>query len=148
VQNRWPLPTCPRRRQTKTAWNPFLSVGSPEFLEGLRWGGITGGGVGLLVGLAWRRWRRKPAPLTGLAATLAAPLAMAVTRPIQSTVWAGLGLLVLSGVAFLGPADFRSWCFSRCFLVPYGEALTPAALLDRISSSIGRGITQRASDWC
>jgi hypothetical protein len=107
-----------------------------------------GGGVGLLVGLAWRRWRRKPAPLTGLAATLAAPLAMAVTRPIQSTVWAGLGLLVLSGVAFLGPADFRSWCFSRCFLVPYGEALTPAALLDRISSSIGRGITQRASDWC
>jgi hypothetical protein len=23
---------------------PFLSVGSPEFLEGLRWGGITGGG--------------------------------------------------------------------------------------------------------
>lgn len=75
------------------------AVGSPEFLAGLRWGGITGTAA-LLVGIAWRRWRQQPAAVAGLAAIVAAALAMSVTRPLSPSAWAGLGLLALAGAIF------------------------------------------------
>ncbi|MGH8928762.1 MAG: hypothetical protein ACRDWH_10455 [Acidimicrobiia bacterium] len=75
------------------------AVGSPEFLAGLRWGGITAA-VGLAVGLGWRRRLKKPAPVAGLAAVVAAALAMSITGPLPSMVWAGLGLLALAGAIF------------------------------------------------
>lgn len=100
------------------------SVGSPEFLVGLRWGGIAAG-VALLIGLAWRRWRQEPAPLAGLAAVVAAGLAMSIARPLPSSVWAGLGLLALAGAIF-------PWT-RRVPIVPVLTALPGAWLIGRSS---------------
>lgn len=72
---------------------------SPEFLAGLRWGGIVGG-VALLFGLGWRLWRKEPAPIVGLAAVFAAVMAMPLVRDLDPFLLAGLGLLALAGVAF------------------------------------------------
>jgi hypothetical protein len=75
------------------------SIGSPEFLAGLRFGGITTG-VALLGALIWRRSRKEPAPFGGLAAAGAILLAMPVARPINWTLLGGLGLLALAGLIF------------------------------------------------
>ncbi|HJQ95788.1 MAG TPA: hypothetical protein VJ935_08805 [Acidimicrobiia bacterium] len=48
--------------------------------------GVTGA-VGLSVGLAWPRWRREPALVAGLAATLAAAVAMNIARLFQIASW-------------------------------------------------------------
>ena len=72
---------------------------SPEFLTGLRWGGITAT-VALIVGIVWRRWRESPAPVAGLAAVTAAILAMPIVRAFNANLLVGLGLLIVAGAAF------------------------------------------------
>lgn len=105
------------------------SVRSPEFLAALRWGGVVGL-VGLLAGLAWRRLHKKPAPIAGLATTLAAVLAMPIARPLPTELFAGLVLLLLAGIAF-------PWT-RRGPLLPELSALPGAWLIGR-SGLPGRG---------
>ena len=75
------------------------AIGSEEFLAGLRWGGITAA-VGLLFGLAWRKWRHDLAPVTGIAALVAATMAMPIVRSIDGELLAGLALLAAAGALF------------------------------------------------
>jgi len=75
------------------------ALGSPEFVTGLLWGGITAAAA-LLVGIAWRRWRHEPAPVAGLAVVVAVVLGMPLVRSLDLDVLAGLGLLAVSGALF------------------------------------------------
>lgn len=72
---------------------------SPEFVAGLRWGGLLGL-VGLLIGLGWRRQRSGPAPIAALATMVAAVFAMPIARSLPTALITGLPLLLLAGVAF------------------------------------------------
>lgn len=98
------------------------AVSSPEFLAGLRWGGIFAV-IGLVVGLIWRRLRQEPAPIAGLIAVGAAAVAITSTTRLSREVWVGLGLLALAGVLFL-------WT-RRTPLLPIVAALPGAWLISR-----------------
>ena len=75
------------------------AVGSPEFLAGLRWGGITAAAA-LLIGIAWHRWREEPAPVAGLAVVVATGLGMQLVRPLHQNLLIGLALLAVAGAIF------------------------------------------------
>ena len=98
------------------------AAGSPEFLTGLRWGGITAAAA-LLIGIAWRRWRKEPAPVAGLAVVVAVALGMPTVRPLHQNLLAGLGLLAVSGEIF-------PWT-RRILLLPFLVALPGAWLIAR-----------------
>ena len=75
------------------------AAASAEFLAGLRWGGIAAA-IGLIVGVVWRRRLGEPAPVMGIAAVVAAATALAVVRPLNPSLLAGLFLLAGAGAIF------------------------------------------------
>ncbi len=113
------------------------AIGSAEFLTGLRWGGIASA-VGLIVGLAWRRWRNRPAPVAGLAAVVAVIMAMPIVR-FDNDLLAGLALLAVAGAIF-------RWT-RRVPLLPALVALPGAWLIAR-SDLPGTGLGDSGARRC
>lgn len=75
------------------------AVATDQFLAGFRWGVILAA-AGLVGSLIWRRWRNERAPFAGLAAVVAASIAMPVARPRDTGLVMGLALLALAGAFF------------------------------------------------
>ena len=75
---------------------PFTS---DEFLQGLAYGGAALA-AGLILALAWRRWRRTPAHLVGALLVGAAYMAMPTARETPDALWQGIAMLATAGFLF------------------------------------------------
>ena len=73
------------------------SLGSAEFIAGLRWG-LLATGVALPIGLVWRARAGKAAPVQGVLVAVVFLAAAPVVRPIGSGIWVAISLLVIAGV--------------------------------------------------
>lgn len=69
----------------------------PELRDGVRYG-VPALAAGVLIGIAWRRGRRAPAPVAGLALAAAGALVVGVATPLRRDVLIGLGALAGLGL--------------------------------------------------